>query len=161
MAERKDLIRKHLASRHAESWKILLALRPEHASTQVYSHASDNWTTQDVMAHLADSEIGLQLQVRRLVNGDDAVPPDFDLARWNRAAVSRRAESSLDELRSQVLQAHKQAIELLDEFEEDVLDMRGLVSTGEVLSVQELLHRIGDHRLEHANDIRRAIEGEA
>lgn len=161
MAERKDLIRTHLASRHAESWKILLALRPEHASTQVYSHASDSWTTQDVMAHLADSEIGLQLQVRRLANGKDAVPPDFDLARWNQSAVLRRGDFSLDELRSQLLQAHSQALELLDELEEGVLDMRGLISTGEVLSVHDLLLRIGDHRLEHANDIHRAIEDAA
>ncbi len=159
MVERKDLIRIHLKSRHGESWEILQALLPRHASEQVYGHESEPWTVQDVLAHLADSESGLQLQIRRLAEGGDGVPEDFDLARWNRSAVRRRADMSLGELRSQVLEAHEQALALLDELDEGSLDMRGLVSTGEVCSVQELFLRIGDHRLEHATDIQRAIEG--
>ena len=161
MAERKDLIRIHLASRHAESMEILQALRPEEANTLVYSHGSETWTARDVLAHLADSEAGLQMQIRRLAGGEDGVPPDFDLARWNRSAVQRRTGKSLDELRSQVLQAHEQALALLEELDEDALDLRGFVSIGEVLSVKDLFLRVGDHRLEHASDIRRAIEGES
>lgn len=160
MVERKEMIRIHLVSRHRESWKMLEALLPRQASAQVYSHGSERWSVHDVMAHLADSEAGLQLQIRRLAGGEDGVPADFDLSRWNRSAVRRRADQSLDELRNQVLEAHEQAIALLDELDESLLDMRGLVSTGEVLSVQDLFLRLGDHRLEHASDIRRAIEGQ-
>ena len=161
MAERKEMIRIHLTSRHSESWEILQALRPEQTSAQVYSHGSESWTAQDVLAHLADSEAGLQLQLRRLAGGEDGVPRDFDLARWNRSAVKKGAGKSLDELRSQVLQAHEQALALLDELDEEALDMRGYVSTGEMLSVEEVFLRIGNHRLEHAGDLKRAIEGEA
>jgi hypothetical protein len=161
MAERKELIRIHLKSRHGESWEILQALLPEHTGELVYSHESETWTVHQVLAHLADSESGLQLQIRRLAEGEDGVPANFDLARWNRSAVRKRADLSLDELRGQVVEAHDQALDLLDELDEGSLDNRGFVSTGEVLSVQDLFMRIADHRLEHATDIQRAIEGEA
>ena len=161
MVERKELIRIHLKSRHGESWEILQALLSEHTSAQVYSHESETWTVHQVLAHLADSESGLQLQIRRLAEGEDGVPANFDLARWNRAAVRKRADLSLDELRGHVLEAHDQALALLDELDDGSLEMRGFVSTGEVLSVQDLFLRLGDHRLEHARDIQRAIEGQA
>jgi hypothetical protein len=161
MVERTELIRIHLVSRHGESWEVLQAIGPDQEGVQVYSHGGEEWTVRDVLAHLADSETGLQLQIRRISEGEDGVPADFDLARWNRSAVRRRVERSLDELRGEVLQAHKQALDLLDALDADSLDLRGFVSTGEVLSVQDLFLRLGDHRLEHASDIRRAIEGAA
>jgi hypothetical protein len=161
MSERKDRIRSRLISHHDESWPILQALAPEQSSQEVYSHGTETWSVKDVLAHLADSESGLQMQIRRLMSGEDGVPADFDLARWNRSAVRRRADLTLDELRDQIQRGYAQMLELLDEIDESALDMRGIVSTGEVLSVQDLLLRVGDHRLEHASDIRRSIEGEA
>jgi len=161
MSERKDKIRHHLVSRHDESWPMLISLGPEQASIDVYSHGSDVWTAGQVLAHLADSESGLQLQLKRLAEGEDGVPDDFDLARWNRSAVRRNAELSLDDLRRKIHQAYEQALALLDEIEDESLDMRGRVATGETLSVEELFLRIGNHRLEHASDIRRAIEGKS
>lgn len=158
MSERKDLIRDHLISRHAESWPILKSLSAEQATVGVYSHGSDTWTAGDVLAHLADSESGLQLQLNRVAAGEDGVPEDFDLTRWNRSAARRNADFSLDELRDKILQRYEQTLELLGAIGERSLDMRGRVATGEVLSVEELFLRIGNHRLEHANDIQRSIE---
>lgn len=158
MSERKERIRDHLISRHTESWPILKSLSPEQATISVYSHGSDQWNAGEVLAHLADSEAGLQLQLKRVAAGGDGVPGDFDLARWNRAAARRNAEFSLDDLCNKILRGYEQALALLDTIDDSSLDMRGRVATGEILSVEELFLRIGNHRLEHASDIQRAIE---
>ncbi len=159
MSERKESIRNHLASRHNESWPILESLALDQSSIGVYTHGTDTWTAGEVLAHLADSETGLQLQLARLAAGEDGVPEDFDLDRWNRSATRRNAEHSLDDLRGKILHGYEQALALLDEIDESSFDMRGRVATGETLSVEELFLRIGNHRLEHASDIQRAVEG--
>jgi hypothetical protein len=159
MSERKDSIRNHLVSRHCESWPILESLSLDQLPTSVYSHGTDTWTAGEVLAHLADSETGLQFQLKRLAAGEDGVPEDFELDRWNRSAARRNAEHSLDELREKILHAYEQALALLDETDENSFDMRGRVATGETLSIEELFLRIGNHRLEHAGDIQRALEG--
>jgi hypothetical protein len=159
MSQRRDTIRNHLVSRHNESWPILESLSRDQLSTGVYTHGTDTWTAGEVLAHLSDSETGLQLQLIRLAAGEDGVPQDFDLDRWNRSAARRNAEHSLDELREKILLGYGQALALLDETDESSFDMRGRVATGETLSVEELFLRIGNHRLEHASDIQRALEG--
>lgn len=157
MSERKDSIRNHLVATHNQSWPILESLSRDQLLTGVYSHGTDTWTAGEVLAHLSDSETGLQLQLRRLLAGEDGVPEDFDLDRWNRSAARRNAEHSLDDLRGKILDGYKQALDLLEETDEGSFDMRGRVATGETLSVEELFLRIGNHRLEHAGDIQRAL----
>jgi hypothetical protein len=161
MSKRQDMIRLMLTSRHGESWAVIQALRPEHESVQVYGNGTDPWNVHDVLAHLVDAETGVQAQINKLMAGEDAVPPDFDIHRWNRSVVRRGTDASLDDLRNRLLQAYEQVLGLLDELEEDDFNMRGFASPGRVRSVQELFLGIADHRLEHAMDIQRAIEGDA
>jgi hypothetical protein len=161
MSQRKDMIRLMLVSRHGESWAVIQALRPEDDSVQVYGNVTDPWNVHAVLAHLVDAETGVQAQIRKLLAGEDAVPSDFDIHRWNRSVVRRGTEVSLDDLRKRLLQAYEQVLELVDELEEDDFSMRGFASPGRVRSVQELLLGVAGHRLEHAMDIQRAIEGDA
>jgi uncharacterized damage-inducible protein DinB len=161
MSQRKDMVRLMLVSRHGESWAVIQALRPEHESIQVYGDGTDPWNVHDVLAHLVDAETGIQAQIRKLMAGEDAVPSDFDIHRWNRSVVRREAELPLDDLRKRLLQAYEQVLELVDELEEDDFNKRGFASPGRVRSIQELLLGVADHRLEHAMDIQRAIEGDS
>ena len=160
MSQRKDMIHLMLISRHGESWAVIEALQAEHDSVQVYGDGSDPWSVHDVLAHLVDAELGMQAQVRKLLAGEDGVPPDFDIHRWNRSVARRGDEVSLEDLRDRLLQAYEQILALLEEIDEADLDMRGFVSPGKVRSVQDLMLGVADHRLEHALDIQRAIKGD-
>ncbi|HEY69750.1 MAG TPA: ClbS/DfsB family four-helix bundle protein [Anaerolineae bacterium] len=160
MNQRKDMLHLMLVSRHGESWAVIEALRREHDTVQVYANGTDPWNVHDVLAHLVDAETGVQAQIRKLMAGEDAVPLDFDIHRWNRSVVRRGAEISLDELRKRLLQAYEQVLALVDELEEDDFNLRGFASLGRIRSTQELLLGVADHRLEHALDIQRAIEGD-
>ena len=159
MTERTTRIRDRLDQVHAETWPVLVGLSPEAMPIAVYNSEGGTWTVKDLLGHLADSEAGLLGQAQRLVSGEQTVPPDFDLARWNRSAVRRSKETSAAELLDRILGAHQASLQFLDSLRDDQLDLVGRHSSGATLSTERFLLRIADHRAEHVADIRAALAG--
>ena len=159
MTERTKRIRDRLIQVHAETWPVLTGLSPEAMPITVYNSEGGIWTVKDLLGHLADSESGLLGQAQRLVSGEQTVPPDFDLARWNRSAVRRSKETSAAELLERILGAHQASLQFLDGLSDDQLDLVGRHSSGATLSTERFLLRIADHRAEHVADIRAALAG--
>src|SRR5262249_34465245 len=56
------------------------------------------WTVRQIISHLADAQRGMTGQIKRINAGEETVPPDFDLNRWNRRAVEKAAERTPPEL---------------------------------------------------------------
>ncbi len=157
MSARKEALRRHVESRHAQSWPILSALTESDLTRPVYSHGETTWSVHQVVAHLADAERGLLGQVQRLAAGGVTVPEDFDLERWNRAAVAKRAAQPLQALLEEIERAYQETLDFIDSLEERQLDLVGRHATGERLSVEAFLRRTADHRSRHASDIQRAL----
>ncbi|MGH2620160.1 MAG: DinB family protein [Anaerolineales bacterium] len=157
MTERTEQIRVHLERVHAETWPILTGIPANRLGVAVYDSDGGTWTVKDLLGHLADSEAGLLGQARRLVSGEQTVPPDFDLARWNRSAVRRARETTPAELLEKILAAHRASLEFLNALSDDRLDLTGRHSSGAMLSTERFLLRIADHRAEHVADIRAAL----
>lgn len=161
MSERKQSIRAYMEARHAESWPILQSLRPEDLDRPVYGHGEEGWRIREVMVHLADAERGLLGQVKRLCAGEQTVPPDFDLERWNRRTVRKYADRPLEELLQQIEASFQEALAFLDSLPEEKLDLVGRHPSGQMLSTEDYLRRIVDHRLTHAQHIQQSLRGEA
>lgn len=159
MTERTKRIRDRLDQVHAETWPVLTGLPPDAMPITVYNSDGGVWTVKDLLGHLADSEAGLLGQAQRLVAGEQTVPPDFDLARWNRSAVRRSKESSTAELLEKILAAHRSSLQFLDSLSDDQLDLIGRHSSGAMFSTERFLLRSADHRAEHVADIRAALAG--
>jgi len=157
MTERTEQIRAHLERVHTETWPALIGLSADRMGVEVYNSEGGSWTVKDLLGHLADSEAGLLGQARRLVSGEQTVPPDFDLARWNRSAVRRAKEATPAELLERILAAHGASLDFLDTLSDDQLDLVGRHSSGAMLSTERFLLRIADHRAEHVADIRAAL----
>ncbi len=157
MTERTNRIRDRLDQVHAETWPVLTGLSPDAMQITVYNSESGTWTVNDLLGHLADSEAGRLGQAQRLVSGEQTVPPDFDLARWNRAAVRQSKETSAVELLDRILGAHQASLQFLDSLSDDHLDLVGRHSSGATFSSVRFLLRIADHRAEHVADIRAAL----
>ncbi|MGD8554040.1 MAG: DinB family protein [Anaerolineales bacterium] len=158
MGDRKAVIREHMQTRHAKSWPMLAALKPEDGDRLVYD-APEPWTVHGVLAHLADAERGLLGQVQRLVAGHQTVPEDFDIARWNRSAVRRGSEKSIQELLQAIQEAYDDALAFLEDLDEEALDLHGRSSPGEIWTLEYFLRRSATHRVEHAADIQKALAG--
>jgi hypothetical protein len=157
MSERKDTLRGHLEHRHANTWPVLEGLADNDMLVVVYSSGDGTWTVKDLLGHLADGEKGNLAMAQRLVAGEQTVPQDFNLDRWNRGAVRRATETSATDLRNVIANSYSEALEFLDTLEDDDLDLTGLHSSGETLSTEGFLRRMVDHRLEHVTDIQAAL----
>lgn len=157
MSQRKEALRRHVEQRHAETWPVLTALQRADFDRPVYAPEGEGWTVHQVVSHLADAEAGLLGQVQRLVAGLQTVPSGFDLQRWNRTAVRKRASVPVDELLDQIEEAHRQVLAFLDQLDEDALDFTGRHPSGIELTAEGFLRQIGDHRAEHVAAIRAAL----
>ena len=159
MSDRKSHLRQAVEEKHAASWAILSSLMPEGWSRRVYSEEGADWTVRDLIAHLADSERGQVGQLQRLLQGGQTLPPDFDLQRWNRSAVAKRAGRAPEEHLSEILAAYHSGLTLLEGAAEADLDRIGRHARGDDLTVEAFFLRIASHRLEHAREIQKALAG--
>lgn len=159
MDDRKQEIKRSITDKHHRSWSILTSLSEADMEVAVYRSEDHEWTVKDLLAHLADSETGLLGQARRIAKDEQTLPDNFDINRWNRSAVRKRAGQSSEEHLSIIGATFEEVLEFLEQVDPGMLDRRGRHSSGAMLSLEEYFHRIVDHRLEHATDIREAIDG--
>jgi uncharacterized damage-inducible protein DinB len=146
----------YVTAAHEETWAVLTHLANEDFHKHVYSTGDVEWSVRDVLAHMADAERGLLGQIRRLLVGEPTVPDDFDLNRWNRSAVRKRAGQSPQEILGDLEQAHQNILAALSQVDPALLDRVGRHPSGKLLTVDGYFRRIADHRREHTADIQRA-----
>lgn len=158
MSDRKSAIQAYMRQANNETLPILIGIPEDSLGRLVYSQGEGSWTIRDVVSHLADAEAGLLGQVRRLLAGEQTVPPDFDLDRWNRSAVRRKRERTYPQLLDEIRSSFAGALETLGATDEDLLDLVGRHPSGDMLSAEGYFRRIADHRREHVADIRAALE---
>jgi hypothetical protein len=158
MSARKDAIHQALAADHAASLETLKRLTPEQWTQPVPSEEDAPWTARDVLAHLAISEAGHVGQITRCVAGEAPVPDDFDLRRYNRGSVKKRADKSPAELIAEIEAAYQQLLDLLDRVAEPDLDKTGRHARGDVLSVEQFFRRCTEHRRQHAEELKQAVK---
>lgn len=157
MTDRKSLLRQQIAAEHAASLAILRAIPPEQWTAPAPSDEGAQWLARDVLAHLAISEAGQLVALTRVLAGDLAVPADFDLNRYNRGSVKKRADKNVAELLAEIEAAHAQMLERLEQTAEADLDKTGRHARGDTLTIEQFFQRITAHRLAHAEELRRAL----
>lgn len=158
MSERKDALRAHMHQRHAETWPVLQSLTPEDMRVTVYTDGDQTWTVRDLIGHLADGERGNLGQVQRLIAGEQTVPEDFDLDRWNRSAVRKSGAKEPEELLEIISDHFGQSLAFLESLRDEDLDRVGRHSSLQMLTAEGFLRRMVDHRAEHVADIQAALK---
>jgi hypothetical protein len=157
VTERRRAIQAYLVEAHAATWPVLTSITEADLDRPVYSQSEGPWLVRDVVAHLADAESGLLGQARRLMAGEQTVPENFDLDRWNRGAVRRNRTRSLPDLLEQIQSSHMEAVATVLSAEEASLDLRGRHSSGAILTGEGFFRRMADHRREHTRDLASAL----
>lgn len=154
---RKEDIRAFMEGNNAKSLSILKSITAQQWQTPVPSEEDAPWTAKDVLIHLAVSEAGHVGQITRAATGQDAVPSDFDLNRYNRRSVQKNAEKTVDDLLADIQTAYSQLLAKLDEVSEADLDKTSRHARGDTLTVEGFFRRVAEHRLDHAEIIQNAI----
>lgn len=111
------------------------------------------WTARQIIAHLVDAQRGMLGQMMKINQGAEAIPPDFDLARWNKRAVEKQSERTPDDLLAQLTDDFAKLTTFLATLTDADLDKRGRHSSLQIMSIEETARLIGEHERHHAQTI--------
>lgn len=152
--ERKDVLREELVSAQRDLINLLDRLG---ADDWARATPNEGWTIRDLLVHLSTAESGFVGTLRRMAAGEGGVPGDFDPNRWNASQLRRRADSSPEQLRSELEAAHVQMLALLDSLDEVALGQVGHMSSGVDGTTEDNLRLVASHKREHTAHMRAAL----
>jgi len=152
MADRKEAIRKHLETTRAILLGVVSRLSAEDWNRQVAS-SEGAWTAQQALAHLATAEAGQIAIGRRMLTGEARLRDDFDLNYWNQRQVEKLKGWSPAELLNDLGASRQTLLSWIDGLNEADLDKSGQHGRGDIVTVEQLCFRIGEHEAEHAKEI--------
>lgn len=130
-----------------------LDLIGEREDEQIYSEGAQ-WTLRQLAIHLALADTGHNRMVWHYAEGKEFIPADYDINRYNKRSVEKKAEMTLAQARDSLKQSREEFITWLDAVEdESVLDKTGRHPIMKILTLEEIIGIMGNHEIGHANDI--------
>ncbi|MBI5566497.1 MAG: DinB family protein [Chloroflexi bacterium] len=156
LSERKQVLHDHLIRTREQLLEVVGQLQPEDWAKVVQS-TEGGWTVKQALLHLATSETGQIDTGKAIAAGQPTVPDDFDLNRYNNRQVEKHKDRQPGEILSAMAESRQKLMAFLEEVSEDALDKRGKHARGDVISLEQLFYRIGEHEADHAAEIKRAL----
>ena len=124
----------------------------------VYVH-DEEWTAQDVLRHLTWAEGGMIRLIQQIREGQEGVPPDFDLDRYNAGGVRKLMDKMPADLMAMMADNRERLLQILDDLSEEEIGLTGRHGSLRIMSIEEVLHRIADHEIEHLADLKQVAGG--
>jgi hypothetical protein len=119
---------------------------------QVYSEGAA-WNIHQLAIHLMVSDKGQNNTVMKIAEGENTIPEDFDLERFNRRSVEKRAEATPEEIRSALAASRTELLVWLDTIDDSALEKEGRHASLRILTVGQILDVMANHERNHASDI--------
>jgi hypothetical protein len=124
--------------------------------TQIYSDGAA-WTARQLLTHLVISNQGLNAQAMGIAEGREIIPPDFDVQRYNKRSVEKRADLTIEDARVSLNETRAALLGWMTTLDDGALDREGRHASLQIMSVAALLQQIADHERAHADDIARVL----
>ncbi len=156
LAERKHLIHDHLLHTREELLEVIGQMQPADWDRPVQS-VEGGWTVKQMLLHVATAENGQINTGKAIVAGQPTVPDDFDLNRYNRRQIEKNQAKQPPEILFSMAESRQKLLALLDEVSAEDLDKRGKHGRGDVVSLEQLFYRVGEHEAEHTAEIKRVL----
>jgi uncharacterized damage-inducible protein DinB len=156
LAERKHLMREHLARTREELLEVIGQLQSSDWERPVQS-VEGGWTVKQALLHIATSENGQIKTGQAIAAGQPTVPDDFDLNRYNRRQIEKNQAKQPPEILFGMAESRQKLLAFLDTVTAEDLEKRGKHGRGDVLSLEQLFYRIGEHEAEHTAKIKQAL----
>jgi hypothetical protein len=156
LGERKHLIHDQLIHTREELLEVIGQMETADWERPVQA-GEGGWTVKQVLLHLATSESGQLAAGKAIAAGQPTVPDDFDLNRYNRRQIEKNQARQPPEILFGMAESHQKVLAFLDEVTAEDLDKRGKHGRGDVISLEQLFYRIGEHEAEHTAEIRKAL----
>lgn len=128
--------------------------------TQVYSDGAA-WTVRQLATHLMLTDRGHNNMVMAIARGENTIPEDFDLERYNKRSVEKNADVTIDQIRLNLKAYREELNAWLDSIDDATLDREGRHGTLRILSISQILDVVAGHERGHAEDILKALGAKA
>jgi hypothetical protein len=156
LSERKHLIHDHLIRTREATLELIGQLDIADWDHPVQT-AEGGWTVKQMLLHLATSENGQIKTAQAIAAGQPTVPDDFDLNRYNRRQIEKNQAKQPPEILFGMAESQQKLLAFLDEVSAEDLEKRGKHGRGDVISLEQLFYRIGEHEAEHTAEIKQAL----
>lgn len=123
---------------------------------QVYSDGA-GWTVYQLLIHLMISDRGQTRTVQQIAIGEDPIPADFDLERYNRRSVEKSVGVTPEAARAALAESRAELLTWLETVDEAALDRQGRHASLNIFSVAQILRMMAIHERDHANDLAKAL----
>ncbi len=151
-------LQKQLVTHHAELQAVLSSLRAEQMQLAVYSHGSpDQWTVQALLAHIASASEGLLKIAQGVTRGENPVPENWDVNRWNNRQIREHAHAPAADLISRIHAAHAGWLQFVETTTELELERMGRHPIGQTLSVKQMIQTHALHQVQHIRELATAL----
>jgi hypothetical protein len=155
MSERFEAIKVKLDAARAHLNQVLDTVG-DRTEVQVYSDGAA-WNVRQLAIHLSDADRGQSNLVKAIAIGQDPTPADFDLDRYNKRSVEKRAEMTFEQTRESLAATRADLYEWLNAQDESILPKKGRHASLHILSIEQIFDVMANHERDHANDIARAL----
>ena len=156
LSERKHTLHDHLIHTREHLLEVIGQLQPDDWEKVVQS-TEGGWTVKQTLLHLATSESGQIGTGKAIAAGQPTVPDDFDLNRYNNRQVEKNKDKQPAEILFGMAESRQKLLAFLEEVPDEALDKRGKHARGDVISLEQLFYRIGEHEADHTLEIKRAL----
>jgi uncharacterized damage-inducible protein DinB len=156
LSERKHILYDHLNHTREAVLELIGRMQPADWDKVVQSNEG-GWTVKQALLHIATSEAG-QINTGKAIAADQpTVPDDFDLNRYNARQIQKNQDKQPPEILFGMAESRQKLLAFLEEVPEEALDKRGKHARGDVISLEQLFFRIGEHEADHAAEIKQAL----
>jgi uncharacterized protein (TIGR03083 family) len=156
MADRKANVLEKLAEVRQALLEMVAQIEAEAWERKVFSE-SEEWRVSDLFRHVVGAEPSMARLIENIRDGGQGASPDFDLARWNDSRVKKSRHKTIADLTADLTKNRADLLEVVDTLDEDDWDKQGLHGSLEMMTIEEILHRIADHEAHHMADIQQAV----
>ncbi|MFW6062726.1 MAG: DinB family protein, partial [Chloroflexota bacterium] len=146
--KKKDAIRRKLEQSRTATLELARQLEREDWSHLVYSH-DGGWNALDLLRHLTWAESGMLRLMQMIREGDEGVPPDFDIDRYNARGVSKLNDQMPADLMATMDDNRQELMHFLEDLEEGDWQKEGRHGSLRIMTIEEILNLIADHEAEH------------
>ncbi|MCB8945155.1 MAG: maleylpyruvate isomerase N-terminal domain-containing protein [Ardenticatenaceae bacterium] len=153
---KKEAIREKKIRVRQELLAVLAGLGEAEWETAVYAE-NNEWTISDIVRHLVNAEKGMTGLITEFQQGNNPVPPDFDIERFNKRVVEKAKEKSQAELLAEFAANHETFLAVLAGLGDDDWEKNGRHASLQILTIEQICHLIPDHEQTHLAHIQQAI----
>lgn len=118
----------------------------------------EGWSVANLVGHLIDSERGMSIHVHKIRKGEETLPPDFDLNRWNSGVQARIGDRTPAELLTALAATRAKTLEVMNSLQAAEWALRGRHPSRGEISVEEYYETIYLHEQMHLRDIQKATQ---